>query len=136
MHLLVLLVGCMPILFMQTLCKAGGCKSRDVWDICRASWIALLAEQGFAPVVAAGQATAPPRLLGRQVVVVGVSDGAIRGPAPTHLARRLQALRPPPAAGLVSGFRALALRDSLPAGAWGTKHRSCFLGKGAQQWGV
>ena len=92
-----------------------------MWGICRASWIALLVEQGFAPVVAAGQATAPPRLLGRQVVVVGVSDGAIRGPAPTHLARRLQALRPPPAAGLVSGFSALALRDSLPDGAWGPR---------------
>ena len=87
-------------------------------DSCRESWIALLAEQGFAPVVAAGQATTPPRLLGRQVVVAGVSDGAIRGPAPTHLARRLQALRPQPTAGLVSGFSALALRDSLPDGAW------------------
>ena len=87
-------------------------------NLCRESWIALLMEQGFAPVVAAGQAAPPPRLLGRQVVVVGVSDGAIRGPAPTHLARRLQALRPQPTAGLVSGFSALALRDSLPNGAW------------------
>ena len=90
-------------------------------SLCRESWTTLLLEQGFAPVVAAGQAATPPRLLGRQVVVVGVSDGVVRGSPPTHLARRLHALRPQPAAGLISGFGTLALRDSLPEGAWGSK---------------
>jgi len=44
----------------------------------REGWKALLSSQGFDRVVAAGEGTASPRLLSRQTVVAGLSDGAVR----------------------------------------------------------
>lgn len=44
----------------------------------RGDWKALLSSQGFGRVVAAGESTASPRLLSRQTVVAGLSDGAVR----------------------------------------------------------
>jgi hypothetical protein len=46
--------------------------------ISRRSWVALLEAQGFHSVTVAGEAAAPPPLLARQSVVVGVSDGVVR----------------------------------------------------------
>lgn len=40
--------------------------------------MALLQSQGFRNVVIAGEAMAAPRLLSRQAVVAGLSDGAVR----------------------------------------------------------
>ncbi len=83
----------------------------------RESWRELLSAQGFTPVVAAGQAAAAPRLLSRQVVVMGVSDGVILGPPATHVLRTLQTRAAPVPASLLEGFKDLELRDSLPEGA-------------------
>ena len=76
----------------------------------------MVSAQGVAPVVAAGQAAAAPRLLSRQVVVVGVSDGVILGPPAAHVLRTLQTRTAPVPASLLEGFKDLELRDSLPAG--------------------
>ena len=83
----------------------------------RESWTELLSAQGFTPVVAAGQAAAAPRLLSRQVVVMGVSDGVILGPPSSHMLRTLQTRAAPVPASLLEGFKDLELRDSLPGGA-------------------
>ena len=46
--------------------------------ISRRSWVALMEAQGFHSVTVAGESAAPPPLLARQSVVVGVSDGVVR----------------------------------------------------------
>ncbi len=76
-----------------------------------------MADQGFSPVVLAGQAATAPRLLSRQVVVAGISDGVIQGPPPSHVLKQLRATVAPPPDALLTSYQSLPLRDSLPAGA-------------------
>ena len=85
------------------------------------SWKALLAEQGFEQACIAGEKLQAPWLLGRQSVVMGLSDGLILAQPGAYVAKCLHG---PPAglpADLAASFAQLPLRDSMPPG------MSCFL---------
>ncbi len=62
--------------------------------ISRNSWQDLLRAQGFDSVLVAGSAVAAPPLLGRQSVVLGVSDGIIRKPDFEASAAKMKATAP------------------------------------------
>ena len=72
----------------------------------RDGWVALMEAQGFGSAQPAGNVRARPRLLSRQTVVVGVSDGVILPPAEQRVPRvRLQASLPPPTNELLTSVR-------------------------------
>lgn len=72
----------------------------------REGWVALMAEQGFAAAQLAGDLGNRPRLLSRQTVVVGASDGIILPTAAAAAPRvRLAATLPLPTEQLLFGFR-------------------------------
>lgn len=73
---------------------------------CREGWTALMAEQGFVSAQPAGNVTSRPRLLSRQTVVVGISDGIVRPQAAALVPRvRLQTTLPSPTDQLLASFR-------------------------------
>lgn len=72
----------------------------------RAGWVAVMASQGFASAQPAGDLVSRPRLLSRQTVVVGISDGVILPPAEQRAPRmQLQASLPPPTNELLASVR-------------------------------
>jgi hypothetical protein len=72
----------------------------------RDGWVALMASQGFDDAQPAGDVAAMPRLLSRQTVVVGISDGVVLPPAEQRVPRvQLQASLPAPTNELLAGVR-------------------------------
>lgn len=68
--------------------------------------MALMAEQGFVSAQPAGNLGGRPRLLSRQTVVVGASDGVVLPAAAAAVPRlRLAATLPVPTEQLLSSFR-------------------------------
>lgn len=75
-----------------------------------------MADQGFRSAQQAGDVSSRPRLLSRQTVVVGISDGVIRPSATALVPRvRLQTTLPPPTQQLLASFRWVA--EPIPASA-------------------
>lgn len=65
-----------------------------------------MASQGFDSARPAGDVASRPRLLSRQTVVVGISDGVVLPPAEQRAPRvRLQASLPPPTQDLLASVR-------------------------------
>ena len=65
-----------------------------------------MASQGFGSAQPAGDVKSRPRLLSRQTVVVGISDGIVLPPAAERVPRvQLQASLPPPTQELLASVR-------------------------------
>jgi hypothetical protein len=72
----------------------------------RDGWVALMASLGFDSALPAGDIASRPRLLSRQTVVVGISDGVVLPPAEERAPRvQLQASLPSPTQELLASVR-------------------------------
>ncbi len=87
------------------------CVSCALWCAVRDGWRALLGDLGFTDVAVAGEAAAHARLLSRQSVVLGVSDGVIAPQTQRHQIARLQEMMPPLPPSSVEQFRCLRRLD-------------------------
>ena len=83
---------------------------------CRQGWKTLLIEQGFEAVIALGEANAPPALLQRQSVLVGVSNGSVLVRRPTFKQAQLRNTMHSLPSGAIQQIKDIPLRNSMAPG--------------------